>query len=319
MKIVVLEAFRIGSDVSFDGLKEFGELVVYPETNSYEEARARIADADVVIVDQFPMNEKSLGKTQRLKLITMTSTGTDFVDLAYTNARGIQVSNIRGYSTFSVAQHTVTMLLSLYEHLDFYNNYVKSGAYIGDTANTSFSRQFHDLSGKVWGIVGLGQIGSQVARIAEALGCEIIYFSTSGNPHSDRYECVSFETLLAKSDVISCHAPLSDKTREIFDAQAFRKMKTDAVWINAARGGLVVEEDLKEALLSGEIAGAGLDVLCEEPMRAGSPLSEILSLDNLIITPHIGWASVESRTKAIEEIYLNIQSFIKGEPRNRIQ
>lgn len=319
MKIVVLEALRIGSDVSFDGLKEFGELVVYPETNSYEEARARIADADVVIVDQFPMNEKSLGKTQRLKLITMTSTGTDFVDLAYTNARGIQVSNIRGYSTFSVAQHTVTMLLSLYEHLDFYNNYVKSGAYIGDTANTSFSRQFHDLSGKVWGIVGLGQIGSQVARIAEALGCEIIYFSPSGNPHSDRYECVSFETLLAKSDVISCHAPLSDKTREIFDAQAFRKMKTDAVWINAARGGLVVEEDLKEALLSGEIAGAGLDVLCEEPMRAGSPLSEILSLDNLIITPHIGWASVESRTKAIEEIYLNIQSFIKGEPRNRIQ
>ena len=319
MKIVVLEALRIGSDVSFDCLKEFGELVVYPETNSYEEARARIADADVVIVDQFPMNEKSLGKTQRLKLITMTSTGTDFVDLAYTNARGIQVSNIRGYSTFSVAQHTVTMLLSLYEHLDFYNNYVKSGAYIGDTANTSFSRQFHDLSGKVWGIVGLGQIGSQVARIAEALGCEIIYFSPSGNPHSDRYECVSFETLLAKSDVISCHAPLSDKTREIFDAQAFRKMKTDAVWINAARGGLVVEEDLKEALLSGEIAGAGLDVLCEEPMRAGSPLSEILSLDNLIITPHIGWASVESRTKAIEEIYLNIQSFIKGEPRNRIQ
>lgn len=319
MKIVVLEALRIGSDVSFDGLKEFGELVVYPETNSYEEARARIADADVVIVDQFPMNEKSLGKTQRLKLITMTSTGTDFVDLAYTNARGIQVSNIRGYSTFSVAQHTVTMLLSLYEHLDFYNNYVKSGAYIGDTANTSFSRQFHDLSGKVWGIVGLGQIGSQVARIAEALGCEIIYFSPSGNPHSDRYECVSFETLLAKSDVISCHAPLSDKTREIFDAQAFLKMKRDAVWINAARGGLVVEEDLKEALLSGEIAGAGLDVLCEEPMRAGSPLSEILSLDNLIITPHIGWASVESRTKAIEEIYLNIQSFIKGEPRNRIQ
>lgn len=319
MKIVVLEALRIGSDVSFDGLKEFGELVVYPETNSYEEARARIADADVVIVDQFPMNEKSLGKTQRLKLITMTSTGTDFVDLAYTNARGIQVSNIRGYSTFSVAQHTVTMLLSLYEHLDFYNNYVKSGAYIGDTANTSFSRQFHDLSGKVWGIVGLGQIGSQVARIAEALGCEIIYFSPSGNPHSDRYECVSFETLLAKSDVISCHAPLSDKTREIFDAQAFLKMKRDAVWINAARGGLVVEEDLKEALLSGEIAGAGLDVLCEEPMRAGSPLSEILSLDNLIITPHIGWASVESRTKAIEEIYLNIQSFINGEPRNRIQ
>lgn len=318
MKIVVLEALRIGNDVAFDCLKEFGELVVYPETNSYEEARARIADADVVIVDQFPMNEKALGKAQRLKLITMTSTGTDFVDLAYTNTRNIQVSNIRGYSTFSVAQHTVTMLLSLYEHLDFYNNYVKSGAYIGDTANTSFLRHFHDLSGKVWGIVGLGQIGSQVARIAEALGCEIIYFSPSGNPHSDRYECVSFETLLEKSNVISCHAPLSDKTRGIFNGAAFRKMKRDAVLINAARGGLVVEEELKEALLSGEIAGAGLDVLCEEPMRAGSPLSEILSLDNLIITPHIGWASVESRTKAIEEIYLNIQSFINGEPRNRV-
>ena len=318
MKIVVLEALRIGSDVSFDCLKEFGELIVYPETNSYEEAAARIADADVVIVDQFPMNEKSLGKAQRLKLITMTSTGTDFVDLAYTNARGIQVSNIRGYSTFSVAQHTVTLLLSLYEHLDFYNNYVKSGVYRGDTANTSFSHYFHDLSGKVWGVVGLGQIGSQVARIAEALGCEIIYFSPSGNPHSDRYECVSFETLLAKSDVISCHAPLSDKTRGIFNGAAFRKMKRDAVLINAARGGLVVEEDLKEALLSGKIAGAGLDVLCDEPMSADSPLSEILSLENLIITPHIGWASVESRTKAIEEIYLNIQSFINGEPRNRV-
>ena len=319
MKIVVLEALRIGRDVSFDCLKEFGELVVYPETNSYEEARSRIADADAVIVDQFPMNEKSLRKAQRLRLITMTSTGTDFVDIAYTNARGIQVSNIRGYSAYSVAQHTVTMLLSLYEHLEFYNNYVKSGAYIGDTANTSFSRPFHDLSGKVWGIVGLGQIGNQVARVAEALGCRIIYFSPSGNPQSDRYECVSFETLLEESDVISCHAPLSDRTRGIFHTQAFQKMKREAILINTARGGLIVEEDLKEALLSGEIAAAGLDVLCEEPMCAGSPLSEILQLENLIITPHIGWASVESRMKAIEEIYHNMKSFINGKPRNIIR
>ena len=297
MKIVVLEALRIGNDVAFDCLKEFGELVVYPETNSYEEARARIADADVVIVDQFPMNEKALGKAQRLKLITMTSTGTDFVDLAYTNTRNIQVSNIRGYSTFSVAQHTVTMLLSLYEHLDFYNNYVKSGAYIGDTANTSFLRHFHDLSGKVWGIVGLGQIGSQVARIAEALGCEIIYFSPSGNPHSDRYECVSFETLLEKSNVISCHAPLSDKTRGIFNGAAFRKMKRDAVLINAARGGIVNEEALYVALSEHKIRSACFDVYSSEPPKADDKL---VALDNFLLTPHTAARCKESERRTCE-------------------
>lgn len=319
MKIVLLETLRLGEDISLEPLKEFGEVIAYGETNSYEEARERIGNADVVIVDQFPMNEESLKDAHNLKLITMTSTGTDFVDVEYTNKRNLLVSNIRGYSTYSVAQHTITMLLYLYEKIDNFRDYVNSGTYINDTSNSSFETRFNDLSNKVWGIVGLGKIGEQVAKIATALGCKVVYYSPSNNPHSDDYEHMEFERLLECSDVVSVHCPLTAKTKNLFDAKAFKLMKSSAYFINSARGGVVVEEDLVEAILSGEISGAGLDVLVDEPMSENTPIKKLLGFYNVIITPHMGWASVESRTRAIEEIAQNIRAFITGTPRNVIR
>ena len=316
MKIVLLERLRLGADISYECLKDFGEVIAYDQTNTPEEARARIKDADVVIVDQFPLNEETLKDAEHLKFITMTSTGTDFVDFSYTNTHGITVANIRGYSTDSVAQHTITMLLYLYEQLSFFNSYVKEGSYIDDTQNRSFSVPFHDLSGKIWGIVGLGQIGQKVATIAAALGCEIIYYSPSGRSYDCAYRQVDFETLLSESDVISLHSPLNGYTAGLFGYDEFCRMKRSAFFINSARGGLVQEDGLARAITEDRIQGAGLDVLTQEPMSPDCPLLPVLDSPKLLITPHMAWASVESRSRAMHEMYLNIQAWLNNTPRN---
>lgn len=316
MNIVLLDAAKIGSDISLKPLEKFGTLTVYSETISMEQARERTKDADIVVVDQFPINEESIGDASHLKYITMTSTGTNFVDFEYTNSRQIQVANIKGYSTFSVSQHTFALYLCLSEKLIAYNDYVKSGAYINDYANTSFSYTFHDLSGKTWGIVGMGQIGTQVARIAQAFGCKIIYHSPSGHAHNKEYPHVDFSDLLACADVISVHTPLTAATRKMFNYDAFRKMKQTAYFINVSRGGNVDEAGLARALEENQIAGAALDVLEQEPMSETCALRTFKDSTRLIITPHMAWASIESRTRAVEEVCLNIQSFLQGGSRN---
>lgn len=318
MKIVVLEAARIGKDVSFNSLRDLGELIVYDETADAAEARERVRDADVVIVDQFPLNRKTLCTAEHLKLITMTSTGTDFVDLAYTDSRGIVVSNIRNYSTHSVAQHTISMLLYLYEKLNIYHDYTAGGAYVNDVDNSSFSNVFCELYGKEYGIVGMGNIGKEVARIATAFGCHVRYYSPSGRTYPVEYEAISFEQLLTESDIISVHTPLTPATEELFNYPAFLRMKSSCVFLNAARGGLVNEIGLARALKEGEIAAAGLDVLIKEPMAEDCALLPLLPLPNLLITPHMGWAARESRERAISEIYKNIETFLQGTPRNVI-
>jgi Lactate dehydrogenase and related dehydrogenases len=316
MKIVVLEQSRIGSDVSFDCLHKFGETVVYDATDSPEEAAKRLKDADIAIVDQFSMNEASLYKAQNLKLITMSSTGTNFVDFSYTNRRGIAVANIKDYSTHSVAQHTFSMLLYLYEKLPYFDRYVRSGDYVEDSLNRSFETHFHELNGKTWGIAGLGKIGSRVAAIAQAFGCDVLVYSPSGHTYESEHRQVSFDELLRESDVLSIHTPLTSVTENLFTYEVFQKMKRTAYFINVARGAIVNEADLARALNEHLIAGAGLDVLSAEPMQKGSKLAGLMQNENLFITPHIGWASVESRQKAVEEIYLNIEAFLKGCPRN---
>nr|WP_315022688.1 NAD(P)-dependent oxidoreductase [uncultured Aminipila sp.] len=316
MKIVLLETLQIGSDIHYECLKEFGEVVAYDETNSYEQACERVADADIIIVDQFPINEQSIGKANKLKLVTMTSTGTNFVDFEYTNKAGIVVANIRGYSTNSVAQHTFALLLYLYEKIAYFDSYVKKEEYVNDTSNSSFSVKFHELYGKTWGIVGMGKIGSQVAKIVSAFGCKVIYNSPSGNPYNTDYPHVQFEELLSESDIISVHAPLTKTTAEIFGYEEFKKMKRSAYFLNVARGGIISEEGLARALKEDLIAGAGLDVLTIEPMSPKCALRPFKDSSKLVITPHMAWASVESRTRAIEEIYLNIKAFLNGEERN---
>lgn len=316
MKIVLLETAQIGADIDFSSLRDFGEVVAYEATETPEQAAERLMDADVVIVDSFPLNEASLYKAKNLKLITMTATGTNFVDFAYTNKRGITVANIRGYSTDSVAQHTVALLLYLYEKLSYFDSYVKSGGFVGDYANTSFGTLFHELAGKTWGIAGLGNIGEKVAKIAEAFGCTTIAYSPSGRTYDKGIKQVDLDTLLGESDILSVHTPLTPETRHLFGYEQFCKMKPSAYFINVARGAVINEADLARALNENLIAGAGLDVLEEEPMSKDSPFLGMKDSLRLIITPHMAWASVEARNRAIREIYLNIEAFLKGQERN---
>lgn len=316
-RIVILETHSIGQDMDLSKYDQLGDVSVYPEV-SEEEIPTLIKDATILVVNKTVLNEDNLKYARKLKLICLFATGYNNVDLAYCRRHGILVSNVRGYSTPSVAQHTFALFFYLYEKLPFYDHYVKSGRYSRDTSFTHFEKYFNELEGKTWGIVGLGDIGRRVATIAEAFGAHVIYYSTTGAHDDDRFERVDFETLLAESDVISIHAPLTQKTYHLFDGVAFKQMKESAYLINVARGAIIVEEDLAEALVNNEIAGAGLDVLEEEPMAKNNVLLGIRNSMRLIITPHIGWASVESRTRCVEEVYLNIESFIHGQGRNLV-
>jgi glycerate dehydrogenase len=228
----------------------------------------------------------------------------------------IPVTNVKGYSTNSVVQHTFALLFYVYEKLSYYDEYVKSGEYIRSDIFSHFNIKFNELHGKTWGIIGLGEIGKSVARIAEQFGCRIIYYSTSGKNRNSEYEEVDLDTLLASSDVLSIHAPLNDKTNGLIGKEELQKMKKNAILLNLGRGPIVQEDALADALLNDEIGGAGLDVLTEEPMAADNPLYKVKDSTKLIITPHIAWATVEARQRVADEVYKNIEAFLKGEQRN---
>lgn len=308
MKIVFLDAKTIGDDIDLSGFDELGEVVKYGFSTP-EEARERTKDADVIVLNKVVINEQSIGEAEHLKLVCVTATGTNNLDKEYLAKRGIAWRNVGGYSTETVAQHTFALLFYLLEKLPYYDSYVKSEKYVNDTTFTHFARAFHELSGMTWGIVGLGAIGRRVADIAKMFGCRVIYYSTSGKNDQPGYERVDFETLLTEADIVSVHAPLDGNTEGLMDAEAFHKMKSTAVFLNLGRGPIVVEQDLADALLAGEIAAAGLDVLSVEPMTADNPLREIKDSEKLIITPHIAWASVEARTRLMKLVEENIREF----------
>ena len=263
----------------------------------------------MVIVNKVEVNESTIGNAKNLKLVCVTATGTNNLDKEYLDRRGIAWRNVAGYSTQSVAQHTFAMLFYLLEKLRYYDDYVKEGRYVDDTIFTHFAESFYELNGKRWGIIGLGNIGRKVAKIAETFGAEVVYASASGSAPQEGYHQVDLNTLLRTSDIISVHAPLDQNTEDLIDARAFQKMKKSCIFLNLGRGPIVVEEDLAEALESGEIQAAGLDVLREEPMSPDNPLQRIRDSRRLFITPHIGWASIESRTRLMEIIQGQIEEF----------
>ena len=213
-----------------------------------------------------------------------------------------------------VAQHTFTLALALGEKLYHYDHYVKSGQYAAQSRFSNFDVAFTELAGKTWGIVGMGNIGRKVAQIATAFGCKVIFYSASGNSTCTDYPRVDFDTLLAESDYLSLHCPLTDRTRDLIDKMALQKMKKSAILINVARGPVVNNRDLYEALQQGTIQAAGLDVLEKEPIAKDNPLGQFMDSDRLIITPHLAWASVEARTRCVEGVYQNIEAFRKGTP-----
>ena len=309
MKIVFLDVKTIGEDIDLSGFERFGEVVKYG-FSSPEEARVRTRDADVIILNKVVINEQSIGEAEHLKLVCVTATGTNNLDKEYLEKRGIEWRNVAGYSTETVAQHTFALLFFLMEKLSYYDAYVKSERYIGDTIFTHFENVFHELSGKTWGIIGLGAIGRRVADIAKLFGCRVIYYSTSGKNNQLGYERVDFDTLLKESDVVSVHAPLTAETEGLMNKAAFDRMKKSAIFLNLGRGPIVVEADLADALERGSIAAAGLDVLTIEPMSPSNPLRRIKDSDRLLITPHIAWASIEARTRLMKIIESQINDFL---------
>ncbi len=309
MKIVFLDRSSIGEDIDLTKFEDLGEVVNYDFTYP-DEVPERAADADILIVNKTLINEDTIGKAQKLKLVCVTATGTNNLDKDYLAKRQIEWRNVAGYSTETVAQHTFSIALYLLEHLPYYDNYVKSGAYMGDRSFTHFSKSFHELSGMTWGIIGLGTIGHRVAEIADCFGCKVQYYSTSGKNHDEKYTEVDFDTLLKTSDIISIHAPLNEATEGLIDEKALKKMKPDGILLNLGRGPIVDERALADAILNNEIGGAGLDVLSVEPMQKDNPLKEVMKDDRVMITPHIAWASVEARVRLMDIIYSQVKEFL---------
>lgn len=316
MKIVILERDSVGTDVSVDCIGDFGDVTVYRNTVTAEEVRERIREADIVIANKSPLREETLKDAPDVKLICEFATGFDNCDLEYCRSRGIKVTNVRDYCTGMVAQHTFCLALALSEKLPHYDDYVKSGAYGAQDRFSNFDLPFCELEGKTWGIVGLGNIGRRVAAIATAMGCRVIFHSITGKSGCTDYPRVDKDTLLRESDFLSLHCPLSELSRNFIDEEALGKMKSTAVLINVARGKVVDNTALYHALLNGQIAAAGLDVVENEPLEESNLLSRIKDSNRLIITPHLAWASVEARTRCVLEAHENIAAFLRGEDRN---
>ena len=317
MKLVILERDSAGTDIDVSCFEQFGTVACYANTTAAQVAE-RIKDADIIISNKAPMNQSTLADAPNVKLICLLATGYDCVDLTYCKSRGIKVANVVNYCTPAVAQHTLLLALMLSGKTAFYDQYVKSGAYSAQERFSNFDRTFHDLEGMTWGIIGMGTIGRKVASLADAFGCKVQFYSASGNSTCTDYPRVGLDTLLCTSDIVSLHCPLTDRTRNLIDKHAFEKMKRTAILINVARGPVVNTQDLYEALTTGKIMAAGLDVLEKEPMAHNNPLSQIQDRTKLIITPHMSWASVESRTRLIAEVAKNIQAFLDGVDRNVI-
>lgn len=317
MKICMLDAKTLGSDMDLSVFDRFGHVSVY-DTTRPEEVVERIKDANVIITNKVLLNESNLSHAPGAKLVCITATGTNNIDLGYAKSKNIAVTNVAGYSTDSVTQHTFAMLFYLLEKLRYYDEYVKSKAYVQSDIFTNLDEPFRELKGKVWGIIGLGAIGRSVATVAEAFGCSVVYYSTSGRNDNAVYRRMELEELLSISDVVSIHAPLNDRTVNLIDFDRLGRMKKDAILLNLGRGGIVNEKDLAQALDKCIIAGAALDVLQNEPIKGDNPLLSVSSSERLIITPHIAWASIDARKRLVSEVMLNIEAFLEGKDRNRV-
>ena len=318
MKLVVLERNTVGTDIDVSGFEQFGEVTYYKNTVK-EEVFAHVGDADIIIANKLPLNGETLKDAKNLKFVAQTATGTNNVDFAYTNSKGIKVANVPSYSTDSVAQHTFALLLYLVEKMRFFDDYVKNGTYSRSNCFSCLDMIYPEIAGKTWGIIGMGAIGQKVAQIATVFGCKVICYSASGRTYNMPYEQVDFDTLLAKSDILSVHAPLNEYTKGLMNYDAFCKMKSSAYFINVGRGPIVVEEDLARALEEDQIRAAGLDVLCVEPMPLDNPLLKFKDSSKIIITPHVAWATSEARQRCVDVVTENIKAFLRGEEKNVVK
>ncbi len=314
MKIVMLDVETLGKDISFEEIEKYGEVTTYP-TSTQQEATERIKDADVIVLNKIKITNDVIKEAKKLKLICVSATGYDNIDLDVCRQRNIAVCNVVGYSANSVAQVTVAMVLSLSVNLSSYAQYVKNGSYTKSGIANRLIPVYHELVGKTWGIIGYGNIGKQVGKVAEALGCRVIVNKRSA---CDGVECVDLETLCKVSDIITIHTPLTEQTREMINKKTLSLMKKDVILVNVARGAVTDEKAICEALKNNEIGAFGTDVYSIEPFGEEHPFYEVKDMENVCLTPHMAWGAFESRKRCIEEIAKNIGAFVNGEIRNRL-
>ncbi len=305
MKIVFLDAATMG-DVSFEPISRLGEFVAY-DSSTPEEAIERVSDCDVMIINKVLVTPQLIDAAPSLKLICESATGVNNIDIEYAASKGIPVRNAVGYSSSSVAQATFMQILSLVGEGPCYDECVKSGRYSAMSMFTDPSVSWTELDGKTIGIIGMGNIGSRVARIAEAFGMTVCYYSTSGTGHCKEYPSLSLEELLKISDVVSIHAPLNERTNGLLGASELSLMKPTAILVNMGRGGIVDEKALADAVDGGVIAGAALDVFVKEPLPADNPLLQVRYPERLRLAPHAAWASVQARERLVAQIAANIE------------
>lgn len=315
LKIVLTDCATVSSqnDIDLSVFEKFGEVVYYPET-SPELTAERIADADIIVLNKTVIGRAEMDAAKKLKLIAIFATGYNNIDIEYAREKNIAVCNAGSYSTGAVAQHVFAFILNHACSVTTYDADVKDGEWLRSRLFSFFHHRTYELAGKTLGIFGFGSIGMQVARIALAFDMRVLVCTRTKKEFAG-VEFVDFDTLLAESDYITPHCPLTDKTAKLFDAAAFAKMKPTAYFINTARGGVVDEHALADALERGIIAGAGIDVLTNEPMRADC---ELLCAKNITITPHIAWAPLETRQRLLGIVIDNIEGFLRGEPKNKV-
>ncbi|KXX72279.1 D-2-hydroxyacid dehydrogenase [Flammeovirga sp. SJP92] len=310
-KIVFLDTASLGDDMN-EELHKFnalGEVVFYDATKP-EQTKVRIQGADVIVTNKVVINEEMMKENPQLKLITITATGMNNVDLVAAEKLGIKVKNAVNYSSESVAQQTFAMLLSLLNHIQEYDCFVKEGNYSKSASFTWIGQSFYELKGKTYGIFGMGNIGKRVAEIATAFGAHVIYYSTSGEVRDERFELVSAEDFFKRSDVVSIHAPLNEKTLNAIATKELGMMKNNAIIVNVGRGGIVDEKALAVAIDEGQIAGAAVDVFVSEPTPSDSPLMKVQKKEKLMLSPHIAWASKEARAKLLSITFENVKGVI---------
>lgn len=314
MKIIVLDRASIGEDLPLDVLDKFGEVTVY-ESSAPNEIKQRVSDADVIILNKIKLTAELMKSAQRLKLVCVFATGYDNIDIKYAREKGIGVCNVPGYSTDSVVLYTMSTVLALLSRLLDYNSFVRSGEYTESGAPNRLTPVYHEVNGKVWGIIGYGNIGRAVARVAEAMGARVIVYKR--NPVDDA-ECVDIDTLCRESDIITLHCPLNEESRKLIDRRRLSLMKPDVVLVNEARGAVVDEEAVADAILQGRLKSFGSDVFSAEPFGEDHPIYRIKDMPGVILTPHCAWGAYEARVRCINIIADNIASFIEGKYQNRV-
>ena len=314
MKIVILDSGTLGADIDLSPITALGEVIEYKQTLP-EEIAEKLTDADVAVLNKCKLNRENLSQAKKLKLICVAATGYDNIDVDFCRERGIALCNVPGYSTDSVAQLSVAMVLSLATHLGEFRSFVHSGEYSGSGSANRLEPVYHEIAGQTWGVIGGGGIGSKVAEIATVLGCRVLLCRRKPD---DRYEPADIDRICRECDIISLHIPLTDETRGMISRKRIGSMKDGVVIVNTARGAVCDEKAIAEAILSGKIGAFGCDVYSKEPFDEDHPFSAILGLPNVCLTPHMAWGSYEARQRCVCRMAENITEFFKGNIHNRI-